>query len=183
MQLARTEKRELGSRTPKNSEERAGQGAESGAQAGAEGGEKSAAAARGVVADVEELCGNAQRAAEEIGVHAEEAGESLERGHLALEGGVGEGQLILLRLAGFGNSLLAREFVGELAEAGGVARAREAVLRGLLERIEGAGKRALRLTGHRGFVRGAEARIVQDALDIEAEACFRSAAAGPGTAG
>lgn len=85
---------------------------------------------------------------------------------MALEGGVGEGELILLGLIGFGNSLLAREFVGEFAEAGGVARAREAVLRGLLERVEGAGERALRLAGDRGFVGGTEAGIVQDALKL-----------------
>jgi len=33
-----------------------------------------------------------------------------------------------MRLAGFRNSLLAREFIGEFAEAGGVTRARQAVL-------------------------------------------------------
>jgi hypothetical protein len=81
-----------------------------------------------------------------------------------VKGGVGEGQLILLCLAGLRNSLLAREFVGKFAEPSGVARAREAVLRGLLERIEGAGEGALRLAGHRGFVRRAQAGIVQDAL-------------------
>jgi len=78
--------------------------------------------------------------------------------------GVGESQLVLLRLAGFGNSLLAREIVGEFAEAGGVARAREAVLRGLLERVEGTGERALRLSGDGRFVGRAKAGIVQDAL-------------------
>ena len=57
-----------------------------------------------------------------------------------------------------------RELVGKLAEAGGVARARKAVLRGLLERIERARERALRLAGHRSLVRGAQAGIVQDAL-------------------
>jgi hypothetical protein len=51
----------------------------------------------------------------------------------------------------------------------GVARACEAVLRGLLERIEGAGERALRLSGHRSFVRRAEAGIVQDALVLRQE--------------
>lgn len=63
VQLARTEKWELSSRTPRL-EERSGQGAYRGAQAGAEGGEESAAAARGIVANVEQLRGNAQRAAE-----------------------------------------------------------------------------------------------------------------------
>ena len=95
-----------------------------------------------------------------IGVHGKEAGEPLQRGHLALESSVGKGELVLLGLAGLRNSLLARELVGELAEAGGVALAREAVLGGLLERIEGAGQRALRLAGHGGFVRRAEAGIV-----------------------
>jgi hypothetical protein len=57
-----------------------------------------------------------------------------------------------------------REIVDEFAEAGGVARARQAVLRGLLERIERAGQRALRLSGYRGSVRGAQAGIVQDGL-------------------
>ena len=72
--------------------------------------------------------------------------------------------MVLLGLAALRNSLLAREFVGQLAEADGVARAREAILRGLLERIEGAGKGALRLSGRCGFIRRAEAGIVQDAL-------------------
>jgi len=85
---------------------------------------------------------------------------------LPLEGAVGEGELVLLRLAGLRNALLAREFVGQLAEAGGIARAREAVLRGLLQRIEGARERALRLPRDRGFVRGAEAGIIQNALKL-----------------
>src|SRR5260370_11429099 len=123
------------------SEKRAGESAERGTQAGAERGEEPAAvAARSVGADVQQLRGNAERAAEEIGVHAKEAGESLQRGHLALKGGVRKRELIFLRLAGFRNSLLARELVGELAEAGGDARAREAVLPGLLEGIENAGE-------------------------------------------
>src|SRR6266851_7461814 len=118
----------------------AGQSAERGAQAGAERGEESAAvAARSVCARIQQFRGDTERAAEEIGVYAEEAGEALQRGHLPLKGGVGEGQLILLGLAGLRNSLLARKLVGELAESGRVARARQAVLRGLLERIEGAG--------------------------------------------
>src|SRR6266403_1369850 len=143
----------------------AGQRAERGAEAGTERGEEAAAvAARSVGAHVEEFGGDAEGAAEEIGVHAKQAGEPLQRGHLALERRVGEGELIFLRLAGFRNSLLAREFIGEFAEAGGVTRARQAVLRGVLERIESAGKRALRLPGDRGLVRRTEARIVQDAL-------------------
>jgi hypothetical protein len=81
-----------------------------------------------------------------------------------LKGGVGERQLVLLGLARFRNSLLARELVGELAEACGLTRARKAVLRGLLERIERAGQRALGLAYYRGFVRGAEAGIIQNAL-------------------
>ena len=84
----------------------------------------------------------------------------MKRGHLTLESSVGEGELILLSLAGFGNSLLTREFVGELAKTSGIARAREAILRGLLERVERAGERALGLAGHGGFVGRAEARIV-----------------------
>ena len=156
---------ESGSRNPKrSSEKRAGEGAEGGAETAAERGEEAAAAARGVSADIEQFGGNAERAAKKIGVDAEEAGETLQRGHLALEGGVGEGELILLRLASFGNSLLAREFVGEFAEAGGVARACEAILRGLLERVESAGERALRLAGDGGFVCGAEAGIFENAL-------------------
>src|SRR6266849_1169218 len=138
-------------------EKRAGERAERGEEA-------AAVAARGVRTDVEQLRRNAQRAAEKIGVHAEKAGEPLQRSHLALKSGVGEGELVLLRLASLRNSLLAREFVGQFAEAGGVARARQAVLRGLLERIESAGQRTLRLPGHRGFVRRTETRIVQNAL-------------------
>src|SRR6266852_311186 len=125
-----------------------------------------AVAAGGVGADVEEFRGDAERAAEEVRVDAEKTGKALQRGHLPLKGGVGEGELVLLGLAGFGNSLLARELVGELAESGGVARARQAIPRGLLERIEGAGERALRLAGHRGFVRRAEAGIVENILKL-----------------
>ena len=144
---------------------RAGESAERGAEAGAERGEESAAGiARSVGAHIEKLRGDAEGTAEEIRVHAEEAGEALQRGHLALKRGVGEGQLILLRLTGFRNSLLAGELVGEFAEAGGVARARKTVLRGLLERIESAAERALRLPGQCSFVSRAEAGIVQDAL-------------------
>jgi len=146
------------------SEEGAGESAEGRAEAAAERREEAATAARGVVADVEEFGGNAEGAAKKIGVDAIKAGEALQGGHLALKGGVGEGQLILLGLAGFGNSLLAREFVGEFAEAGGVAGARDTVCRGLLEGIESAGERTLRLTGDGSLVGGAEARIVQDAL-------------------
>src|SRR6266852_5067908 len=125
-----------------------------------------AVAAGGVGADVEEFRWDAERAAEEVRVHAKEAGEALQCGHLPLKGRVCEGELVLLGLASFGNSLLARELVGELAESGGVARARQAVLRGLLERIEGAGERALRLPSHRGFVRRAQAGIVENALKL-----------------
>src|SRR2546428_495521 len=151
-------------------EEGAGEGAERGAEAGAERGEKSATGvARSVGADVEQLRGNAQGAGEEIRVDAEEAGEALQRGHLALKRRVGEGQLVFLCLASFGNSLLAREFVGELAEAGGVARAGQTILCGLLERIESAGQRALRLSGDGCFVGRAQAGIVQNALILREE--------------
>src|SRR6266850_1374952 len=156
-----------GSKLPHSieSEERPGQSAERRTQAGAERREEPATStAGGICSRIQEIGGNAQGAAEEIGVDAVEAREPLQRGHLALKRGVGEGELILLRLACFSNSLLARKFVGELAEAGGIARAREAILRGLLQRIEGARERALRLAGDRGFVRGAQAGIIQNAL-------------------
>jgi len=131
--------------TKQDSEEGAGESAERGAETRADRGKEAVAAARSVVADVQEFSGNAQCAAKEIGVDAEKAGESLQGSHLALKGGVGECQLILLRLIPFRDSLLAREFVGEFAEAGGIARTGNAVLRGLLERIEGTGERALGL--------------------------------------
>src|SRR5207245_11539481 len=125
-----------------------GEGAERGAEARAERVENSATGvARSGGADVQQLRGNAQGAGEEIRVDAEEAGEALQRGHLALKRRVGEGQLVFLCLASLGNSLLAREFVGELAEAGGGARAGQAVLCGLLERIETDGRRARRWDG------------------------------------
>src|SRR5690242_4405042 len=149
-------------------EKGAGEGGESRTEAGAERGEE-AVGARGVVAHVEQLGGNAERAREKIRVDAEEAGEALQRSHLALKRGVGEGELVLLGLIAFGNALLAREFVGEFAEAGGVARARQPVLRGLLERVEGAGQRALRLTGDGGLVGGTQAGIVQNALVLRKE--------------
>ena len=90
----------------------------------------------------------------------------MQRGHLALEGGVAEGELILLRLIPCRNSLLAREVVGEIGEAGGIARARGAIRGGLLQRIECAGQRALRLRGDRSFVGGTQAGIVRDALKL-----------------
>jgi hypothetical protein len=88
---------------------------------------------------------------------------------LALEGGVGEGQLILLGLIPFRNGFLAGEVVGEFAEAGGVAGARDAIRGGLLERIEGARDRSLGLAGDGGFVGGTEAGVVQDALELSVE--------------
>jgi hypothetical protein len=61
-------------------------------------------------------------------------------GHLALERGIAEGELVLLDLIPFRNSLLAAgEFIGEFAEAGGVVGARGAICGGLLQRVEGAG--------------------------------------------
>ena len=90
----------------------------------------------------------------------------MQRGHLTLEGGVAEGELILLRLIPFCNSLLAREFVGEIGEAGCVARARGAIRGGLLQRIERAAESALRLRGNRSFVGGTQAGIVGNALKL-----------------
>jgi hypothetical protein len=147
----------------------AGQCSERGAEAGAERSEESLAGAAGVGADVEELRRNAESAAEEVGVDAEESGEALQSGHLALKGGVGEGQLILLGLIPFRDRFLAGEVVGEFAEAGGVAGAGDAIRGGLLERIEGAGDGALGLAGDGSFVGGAQARIVQDALELRVE--------------
>jgi hypothetical protein len=93
----------------------------------------------------------------------------LQSGHLALEGGVGEGELILLGLIPFRDGLLASEIVDEFAEAGGVAGARDAIRRGLLQRVEGAGDCALGLAGDGSFVGGAQAGIVQDALKLRIE--------------
>ena len=86
-------------------------------------------------------------------------------GHLALIGGVGERELILLGLIPFRDSLLPREIVGQFAEAGGVSGGGDAIRRRLLQRIEGAGDRALRLRCDGGLLRRAEARIVQNAFD------------------
>jgi len=58
------------------------------------------------------------------------------------------------------------QVIGKFAEAGGVASARGAICRGLLERIERTGKRALRLSGDGSFVRGAEAGIIQNILKL-----------------
>jgi len=88
----------------------------------------------------------------------------LQRGHLALKRGVGEVELILRGKITGGNSLLARKFIFQITEPGGVVGARNAILRGLLQRIERAGKRALRVAGDRSLVGWAEAGIVQDAL-------------------
>ena len=147
-------------------QKRGGERAEGSAERRAERGEKSTAAVRSIGAGVEQFRRNAETTREQIGIHAEEAGEALQGCHLALKGSVGEVELIALRLSSFGNSLLARQVVGEFAEAGGIARARGAICRGLLERIERAGKRALRLSGDGRFVRGAEAGIIQNILKL-----------------
>ena len=110
------------------------------------------------------MCRDAESAAEKIGVDAVEAGESLERGVLLLQGGVGEGDLILLREAGFLLGFLAGQFVGEIGEARGVAGARDTIVSGLLEGIEGTGEGSLRLGGDGGLGCGAVARIVEDVL-------------------
>jgi len=148
----------------KKSEKPAGQASDGGAEAAAERREESVVVARGVGVHVQQLRGNTQRAAEQIRIHPVKAGEALQRGHLPLKRGVAEGQLILLRLIRLGNSLLPGEFVGQLGEACGVARTRDAILRGLLERIESARERALGLVRDGRLVRWAETGIVQDAL-------------------
>jgi hypothetical protein len=94
----------------------------------------------------------------------------LQGGHLALERGIAEGELVLLGLLPFRNSLLAGEFIGEFAESGGVVAARGAICGRLLQRVEGAGERALRLPGDRGFVGGTQAGIVGDTLELRREA-------------
>jgi len=74
-----------------------------------------AAGTRRVRANAEHLRRNTECATQEIRVDAEKTAEALQSGHLALEGGVGEGQLILGGPVPFLNSLLARQ----VAEAGG----------------------------------------------------------------
>src|ERR1700733_2045508 len=141
----------------------AGEAAYCGAEAGAGGvAERAEEAgwARGGGSGAKKLRGDAERAAEEIGVDAVQAAESLQGSHLSLEGGVAKAELVLGGLIPFRGCLLAGEFVGEVSEAGGVVGARDAVGGGLLERVEGAGDRALRLRGDSGFVGGAEAGTV-----------------------
>jgi hypothetical protein len=96
------------------------------------GGEESGRA-RGVSAHVEELRWDAECASEQVGVDAIEPGESLERGVLLLERGVGEGHLILLCEVGLLLAFLESEFVGKIGEAGRVAGARDAIVGSLLE--------------------------------------------------
>src|SRR2546425_1823250 len=145
------------------SEQCAGERAKRRAEGTAERGEKSRRA-RGVGADVEQFRRNSQGAAEQAGIHAIQSGDSLQRGHLPVERRVGEGQLVLLRGAGRFPALRARQLVGEFAEAGGVARARQAVRRGLLQGVEGAGERAERPAGDRSFVGRGQAGIVENIL-------------------
>src|SRR2546426_3404732 len=133
------------------SEQCAGEGAEGRAEGTSQRGEKSRRT-RGVGADIEQLRGDSQGAAEQAGIHPIQSGDALQRGHLPVESRVGEGQLVLLRGAGRFPAPRARQLVGEFAEAGGVARARQAVGRGLLQRVEGAGERAERPAGDRSFV-------------------------------
>src|SRR5581483_7100316 len=150
-------------------EKRAGERAERAAQRRAKRGEEAAVVAGSVGADVEQLRGNAQAAREEVRVHTEQAGQALQGGRAALERGIREVELILRGLIGLGDDLLPREFVLEIAESRGVAGACHAVLRRPLQRGEGAGQRALRRAGNGRFVRGAEARIVQDGLELRHE--------------
>ena len=153
-------------------QEEAGEGAEGAAQAAAGGvseRREEAAGARGVGSDAEKLRRDAERAAEEIGIDAVETAEALQCSHLSLEGGVAEAELILRGLIPFRSSFLARELVGESRETGGVIGACDAVGGRLLERIEGAGDRALRVRCDGGFVGGAEAGIVEDALELRRE--------------
>src|SRR5262249_52350059 len=65
---------------------------------------------------------------------------------------------------GLGNSLLARQFVFEIAEAGGVVGAGDAILRGLLERIERGSQRTLGGAGDGGFIGWTKAGIGEDGL-------------------
>ena len=153
-------------------QEGAGEAAYCGAEAGAGGiAERAEEAgwARGVGADAEKLRGDSESAAEEIGVDAVEAAESLQGSHLPLEGGVVEAELILRGLIPFRDSLLTGEIVAESGKAGGVACAGDAVGGGLLQRVKGAGDRALRLRSDGGFVGGTEAGIVEDALELRRE--------------
>src|SRR5882757_2548633 len=147
-------------------QKRGGERAEGSAERRAERREKSTAAARSIGASVQQFRRDAETTREQIGVDAEEAGESLQRSHLSLKGSIGEVELIALGLASFGNSLLARQVVGEFAEAGRIARAGGAICRGLLERIERTGERALRLSGDGSFIGGAEAGIIQNILKL-----------------
>src|SRR5262249_15995331 len=89
-----------------------------------------------------------------------------QRGHLPLKRCVAECELILLRLIPFRNSLLTSEVVGKFAEAGGIIGACHAVLRGLLQRVEGAVDGALRIGRDGGLVGWAQARIVGYALEL-----------------
>ena len=89
--------------------------------------------------------------------------------HLALESSIAEVELILLREIGLLHSFLAGEVVSEFAETRGVAGASDAIRGGLLQRIESAGKSALRLPGDGGLVCGAEAGIVRDALKLRSD--------------
>jgi hypothetical protein len=86
----------------------------------------------------EKFGGDAESAREKIGVRAISAAEALQRGHLALTRGVGEIELVLRAPVRLRNSLLARELVFEIAEASSVVGACDAILRGLLQRIESA---------------------------------------------
>src|SRR5713101_1281241 len=145
------------------SEKHPGKRAKRRAEGTAQRGEKSRRA-RGVGADIEQFRGDSQGAAEQAGVHAVKSGDALQRGHLPVERRIGESQLVLLRGAGRFPALRARQLVGEFAEASGVARARQAVGRGLLQRVEGAGQRAERAAGDRSFVGRGQAGIVENIL-------------------
>jgi hypothetical protein len=144
-------------------EKEARDGTNGAAQAAPERGEE-AAGAGGVRAYAEELRGNAEGAAKQVGVDAVEAGEPLERRILLLQRGIGEGDLILLRGAGFLLGFLASEVVGERGEAGGVTGLRDAIVGGLLEGIESARERALGLPGDGGLGLRGVAGIVEDVL-------------------
>jgi hypothetical protein len=136
-------------------EQCAGQSAKGGAESGAQRGEESLAAPASIGANVQQLRRNGKRFAEKVGIDAVEAGKPLQGGDLVLIGCVGEGKLVLLGLIPFRDGFLARESVGEFAEAGGVAGSRDAIGCRLLQQIEGTGDRALRLRCDGGLLRGA----------------------------
>jgi hypothetical protein len=115
--------------------------AEEGGDAGADAEKAAETVGRGAVggtlADTEQFRGNTHGAAEQVGVDAVSLAEGVEPRELLFQLLIGEGDLILLRLASVSLSLLASELRGEVSVAGAVVGGRGTIGGALAKGVEG----------------------------------------------